>query len=115
MGKPDECRWCISRYRQERGLIKSKRKTPQWWWDEATESFLNVMGRQQYFTTDDVWADLARRGVPMPPNHKSMGPKTSELRRKGWFSDVHNPVHTRRPTANGRAIITYKVNRGVPS
>jgi hypothetical protein len=68
------------------------------WVAVAREALLAVAERQVSLTSDDVWQELERRGVPAPEEGRAMGPVMKRAMREGVIEPVGytqgtNPKH----------------------
>lgn len=68
------------------------------WVAIAREALRAVAERQATLTSDDVWQELERRGVPPPAEGRAMGPVMVRARKEGLivpmgYTQGTNPKH----------------------
>ena len=68
------CSYCPVAKAREKSVNQVDSNTDPAWRAEAYLSCDRVMARMELFTTDDIWNDLERRGVPAPREPRCMGP-----------------------------------------
>jgi hypothetical protein len=78
------------------------------WQGVALVRAIDVAGRNEFFTTDPVWAMLAFDKIPPPGDERELGHVMRELTRIGAIADSGRPqVKSRRPECHGRKITVW--------
>lgn len=90
------------RRRAETGMAHALDGAADTWPDLATQVVLEVGRMRPTFTSDDVWAWLENRGLPVPANRSALGPimralaTSGAIRSTGEWRNSHRPeTHTR--------------------
>ena len=56
------------------------------WMGAALAAVVGLAGKRERFTSDDVWAELERRGCELEPgDNRAMGGALRRAARKGWI------------------------------
>jgi hypothetical protein len=83
------------------GEERAYRAALEEWKDAARGSLYRVACLHPEITTDDVWADLAERGIPEPRENRAMAGVISHGKKEGWIvssspkrrRESNRPVH----------------------
>jgi hypothetical protein len=76
----------------------------------AAEYVCRERGPEGRFTTDAVWAVLARWSVPAPREPRAMGPVMKRVEREGLAHKTNRFVRTTLPQGHRRPVQVYEVN-----
>lgn len=83
------------------------------WTPWAIRALEEVASRLPEFTSDAVWAELRRRGIPPPTEPRAMGPVMLAGVRAAWIEATDRVVPARDPKAinHGRPQRVYRSRR----
>jgi hypothetical protein len=77
------------------------------WASFANLALRAVAGRQQVVTSDDVWAELERIGIPEPGEKRAIGPVMVAGVRAGWIEPLGYTTGTN-PKHHADVMRTYR-------
>ena len=92
--------------------IRRVTKNAKLWPEEAFDAALAVIGRVRRddgsFTTDAIWAELHRRGIPEPHDGRAMGGVVRRLVNRKHMEATGQYTPTDRPGCHKRPIAVYR-------
>lgn len=78
------------------------------WLARARGALNDLVRAGRPFTTDDLWAELDRLGVPAPREPRAMGAVTSGAARDGRIVKTREYVNSVRPGCHARPIPVWR-------
>lgn len=94
----------------QEGEERAYRAAMESWKAEARDSLYRVACLHGEITTDDVWADLASRGIEEPRENRAMAGVISHGKKEGWIvaSDPKRRRESNRPVHHAFPCLVWE-------
>lgn len=102
----DTTLWDVAEGRARRDEALERVADPPWS-SFANRALQAVARRQPVVTSDDVWAELERMGIPSPGEKRAMGPVMVAGTREGWITPLGYTTGTN-PKHHADVMRTYR-------